>query len=130
MSTSTILAISFLSAALATLFVRRLWIVAELEKYNLNALYFLHRNKLSVIMADEMSHVWPYSHMLLEVWRWDFSRYVVHQDHLEVMNAFISSELERKDLDLARWEVENAPYTLKNPDETTDKAQPPAPPAP
>ena len=127
MSIHTILALSSLSLVLAILFVRRLWIKAELEKYNLNALYFLHRNKLSMVVADEMSHVWSYSHMLFEIWRWDFSRYIVHQDHLEVMNAFIASELERKDLDLERWEAENAPYTLQNPEESTDKTQPPAP---
>jgi hypothetical protein len=54
-----------------------------------------------------MSQIWPISHILFEVWRWDFSRYIVHQDHFGAMTAFISKELQRKDLDLARWEEES-----------------------
>lgn len=113
-----------------TLLVRQLWLASQIEEYGFNALYYCQRNKLSVVIADEMSQIWPGHIMLLEIWRWDFSRYIVHQDHLESMNAFIASELARKDLDLARWEVENKTLGEEPSDKPTDQSQPPSPPTP
>lgn len=129
----TAIPIAIIALIAVVLLVRRLWLMAELERYGLNALYFCQRNKLPVHVADEMSQIWPTFHILLEVWHWDFSRYVVHQDHLETMNTFISSELERKDLDLARWEVENRVIggdPAADTNKPTDESQPPAPPTP
>lgn len=131
----TAIPIAIIALTSVVLLVRRLWLMAELERYGLNALYFCQRNKLPVHVADEMSQIWPTFHILFEVWHWDFSRYVVHQDHLETMNVFIAAELTRKDLDLARWEVENGVIgedpsspTPKPIDKPSDQSQPPAPP--
>lgn len=118
--------IIFVSILLSALFVRRLWMFSKLEEYGLNALYYCHRNQVSAIVADEMSQIWPASHIMLELWNWDFSRYVVHQDHLIKMNEFISKELERKDLDLKRWEEENGPSVQTASDTNKDESQPPA----
>lgn len=128
----TAIPIAIIALTAVVLMVRRLWIVAELERYGLDALYYCQRNKLPVHIADEMAQIWPISHILLEVWHWNFSRYVVHQDHLETMNVFIAAELARKDLDLARWEMENGVIgeDPSNPtDKPTDQSQPPSPPA-
>lgn len=103
----TAIPIAIIALTAMILLVRRLWLMAELERYGLDALYFCQRNKLPVHVADEMSQIWPTSHILLEIWCWDFSRYIVHQDHLSEMNTFITAELMRKDLDLSRWEAEN-----------------------
>jgi len=133
MSNHVYIAVGLIVGVLFILLVRRLWLMAELEKYGLNALYYCQRNKLPVHIADEMSQIWPTFHILFEVWHWDFSRYVVHQDHLETMNVFIAAELARKDLDLARWEVENGVIgeDPSNPtDKPTDQSQPPSPPTP
>ena len=139
MTTPTLIAILAASLILALLLVRRLWLMAELERYGLDALYYCHRKQLSVVIADEMSLIWPTSQIILEVWHWDFSRYVVHQDHLADMKAFISEELGRKDLDLARWEVENGVIgdgssvvdpTVAAPPTEQPAEQPPAPTTP
>lgn len=124
MSTNTILSLSLASLILAVLLVRRLWLSAELERYGLNALYYCHKKQLSVVTADEMSQFWPLYHMLFEVWHWDFSRYIVHQDHLADMNAFIAEELERKDLDLEMFEVHSAAPPVQPPAAPEDKTPP------
>lgn len=105
--TTTTLAASLVGLILSVLIIRRLWLAACVEQYGFNALYFCQRNKLPIHVADEMSQLWPISHMIMEIWHWDFSRYVIHQDHLEAMNAFIAEEKERKDLDLDQLNREN-----------------------
>jgi hypothetical protein len=95
MPTGLTLSLSLTGLIVSILLVRRLWLLSKVEAYALNALYFCHKNKLSVVVADEMSQIWPVGHILLEVWRWDFARYIVHQDHLADMNKFIAGELER-----------------------------------
>lgn len=126
----TAIPIAIIALTAATLLVRRLWLASQIEEYGFNALYYCQRNKLPVHIADEMSQIWPGYIMLLEIWRWDFSRYIVHQDHLSDMNTFITSELSRKDLDLARWEVENRTLGEEPIDKSSDQSQPPTPPAP
>jgi hypothetical protein len=124
MPTVTI-SIALIAVALSVLLIRQLWLMSKIEEYTLNSLYFCHRNKLSTVVADEMSQIWPISHILFEVWRWDFSRYIVHQDHFGAMTAFISKELQRKDLDLARWEEERE--TLGSPPSAPAAPTTPAP---
>lgn len=104
--TTTILSMSLVALIAAILLIRRFWLLAKIEEYSLSALYFCHKTKTSVVIADEMFQLWSTTHMLFEVWRWNFSRYIVHQDHLEDMNAFIAIELERDDLDLAEFKGE------------------------
>lgn len=120
MNTLAILAIAIL---ISTLFVRYIWLSSEVEKYSLNAVYYCHRKKLGIAVAQEMAEIWPIGYIIMEIWRWDFSRYVVHQDHLEGMALFIHEELQRKDLDFARWEKENAPHE----ESPTEPSQPTPP---
>lgn len=115
MPTGLTLSLSLAGLIVLILLIRRLWLLSKVEEYALNALYFCHKNKLSVVVADEMSQIWPVSHILLEVWHWDFSRYVVHQDHLWAMNTFIAGELERKNLALTEFEDEQMGNGLGGP---------------
>lgn len=101
------LAAPLVTLILSVLIIRRLWLTAKIEQYGFDALYYCQRNKLPVHVADEMSQLWPISHITMEIWHWDFSRYIIHQDHLEAMNAFIAEEKERKDLDLDQLNREN-----------------------
>ena len=115
MHTGLTLSLSLAGLIVSILLIRRLWLLSKIEEYALNALYFCHKNKLSVVVADEMSQIWPVSHILFEVWRWDFSRYVVHQDHLEAMNTFVAGELDKKNLALTEFEEEQMRNGLGGP---------------
>lgn len=117
--TPSILAASLVGLILSTLIIRRLWLTAKIEQYGFDALYYCQRNKLPIHVADEMSQLWPVSHMTMEIWHWDFSRYIIHQDHLEAMNAFISKEKERKDLDLDQLNRENDENSNQPPTDST-----------
>lgn len=115
----SILAASLVALILSVLIIRRFWLTACVEEYGFNALYYCQRKQLSVVTADEMSRLWPGYIMLFEIWHWDFSRYVIHQDHLEAMNAFISTEMERKDLDLSQLNRENDENSNQPPTDST-----------
>lgn len=121
--TGLTLSLSLAGLIVSTLLIRRLWLLSKVEEYALNALYYCHKNKLSVVVADEMSQIWPVGHILLEVWRWDFSRYIVHQDHLEAMNTFIAGELERKNLALTEFEEEQMGNNLGAGDTPQDSSR-------
>lgn len=74
------------------------WIVYQNEAYQLKAIWFCWRTKQPANVLAEMFEVWPASHMLLEMWRWDYRRYVIHHDHFDAMEEFIVTELERNDI--------------------------------
>jgi hypothetical protein len=81
--------------------VRGRWVLWQIEAYKINALWYLSKTKQSKGVATEMSVIWPLTNILLEPWNWNFSRYIVHQDHLENMNEFMKRELEKPKLSVA-----------------------------
>ncbi len=93
-----------LFAALAALFtIRAHWLSYHVEQYRLNAAFYIWKSKKKDVL-EEMSRIWPYYLVMLEIWRWDFNRYVIHQDHLYEMEGYIAEALERSDLG---WEEIN-----------------------
>lgn len=93
----------YLIPILTLLFLLRArWITWQLADYTAKSLFYCWRTKQGVVVADEMSQLWPGSYMLCEVWRWDFRRYVVYQDHFDAMMDFTVAQLLRNDLG---WEI-------------------------
>ena len=79
------------------------WLQWKLTDYYIKAIYFVCKAGLSIQAARDMSEIWPKWLILSEIWRWDFSRYVVHQDLYCDMNELIDSELKREDLSMAEY---------------------------
>lgn len=86
--------------------LRGRWIAWHCDTYQLKAIWFCWRTKQSATVLDEMLQLWPGSYMLLEIWRWDFARYIIHHDHLERMDVFIEEELARAELTMNIFDKE------------------------
>ncbi len=92
--------ITVLAALLLALIVRKHWINYHVQAYSFKSVYYLWKMGKTPDVAGEMSQLWPMSHMLFELWRWDFSRYIVYQDHYEEMEAFMGNETRLSDAQL------------------------------
>lgn len=94
-------------AALALLFaIRGHWILYQSALHVFIAKYWALMTKQGAVTLDESTIVWPTSYMLLEVWRWDWRRYVVNQGLYDEMNTWAIQQLERTDLDFERFAAE------------------------
>lgn len=87
---------------LAVLLARSRWVIWQKDRYEACRLWYCFRTKQSEQVTHEMALLWPGSVMVFEIWRWDWRRYVVHQEHFDAMVPFIAAELRRNDLD---WDV-------------------------
>ncbi len=88
----------YLIPLLVLLFLLRArWVMWQVQDYTAKGLYWAWQTKQSAETTQEMSQLWPGNHMLCEIWRWDFRRYVVYQGHYDEMMAFTVAELGRED---------------------------------
>jgi len=78
--------------------IRRHWLDHHLALFIIKGDFWARITHQSDEVVDEAIQFWPDSIMRWELWRWDWNRYVVHQEHLEAMNAFIDGELKRFNL--------------------------------
>lgn len=89
-------------ALLALFLVRSHWISWQLERYTILATYWCLRTKQGVVVADEMSNLWPLFHLHFHLFHWNLRHFVVYQDHYDAMTEWVEGELKRTDLD---WET-------------------------
>lgn len=73
--------------------LRFCWLSWKIEDYTLCSQFYILQTHQSMEVAAEMAEIWTPKHMLWEVWRWDFDRYIVCQDHLDDMLAWRDEEL-------------------------------------
>lgn len=78
--------------------IRFRWVSHHIDDYTAKALWYLWRTKQSTELGHDMAQLWPVGHMILELWRWDFRRYVVDHEQYDQMEVFIANELKRNDL--------------------------------
>ena len=79
---------------------RSFWVAKKIEEYQFKCLHYLTMNpKIDTLVGVEMAQLWPKFFVHWEWWNWDFSRYIIHHDHYEKMNAWFDVQLERDDLD-------------------------------
>jgi hypothetical protein len=77
---------------LITLIIRRHWLNYHIATYTFTSVYYLWKTNKPSSVSAEMGQLWPMATMLLELWRWDFARYVVYQDHYEELQDFLAAE--------------------------------------
>jgi len=88
-------------AFVAVIMIRNVWLTYNVEKYQFKTLHYLQMNpNLPPTVYGEMADLWPKSYLHWDWLHWDFSRYVVHQDHYQAMEEYMESQLDRKDLDI------------------------------
>jgi hypothetical protein len=97
--------------------VRSRWILWQIGVYQANALWYCNQTKQNQQTAEEMSVIWPINDIIVELWHWNFEKYVVYQDHLQDMSKFIEKELSKPKLDLTTSMVRKE---KKDPDDETD----------
>ncbi len=85
-------------AVLLLFLIRARWLHWQVESYTAKALWYLWRTKQAAGLAGDMSQIWPIAYIMLELWRWDFRRYVLDHETYDQMEVFIAKELERNDL--------------------------------
>jgi hypothetical protein len=63
--------------------------------------YYCWRTKASTEVAENLEQLWPNHYLYWELWRWNFDRYIVHQELAAEMMEFIAEEMENPNLDAA-----------------------------
>lgn len=91
------------AAAVLICSIRDHWLAYCTERYVLIGDYWLRATGQPQSVAVEMAEFWPKSTMRLELWRWDFSRYVVYQDHLSDSMTFAVKACLRRELTLEEF---------------------------
>jgi hypothetical protein len=90
----------FIGGLLSLLTIRLLWVQTSVERYVFNTFYWISRTQPPKKTVGEITELWPLFYMMVEVWNWNFKRYVVHHDHYEEMKKFIVREMRREHLDI------------------------------
>ncbi len=85
------------------LIVRNHWLAYRIQDHLFRVGYWARKTAPTQAVVTELCQLWPARFMLFEIWRWDFDRYIVAQDHLFDMDRFIDEELARTDLDWAAY---------------------------
>lgn len=88
--------------------IRGHWILFQSARHTLFVKYWALMTRQGAVILDEATVVWPTIYMLLEVWRWDWRRYVVAQGLYDDMNTWILTQMERTDLDFERFVIETS----------------------
>lgn len=94
--------------------IRGRWLYWKNEDHQLKAVWYCWRTGQQESVLLELLEVWPTRMMLLELWNWNFDRYIIHHDHLEGMKGFIEKELERNDIDLGMMQQAQLQYSNRN----------------
>lgn len=121
------LAILLLCLAAAAFYfgARASWLVYRAQAHSILANYWCRRTRQGVVVADQLSQLWPAGSILLDLpWRWDLSRYAVYPKLWAEMSRWTARELERSDLDLERYLAE------AEDDLSVEKSDEPAAPTP
>ena len=101
---SSIVALAIPIAVLfVVLVVRTYWLQWKMTDYHLRAFYYLAKVRSPYQVGLEMAATWPSRQILLDIFRWDFRRYVVYQHHFDDMNELIEKELERENLTMQEY---------------------------
>ena len=112
---------------LLLLSIRHCWLAWKINRYLFLVSYWGLATKPGVIAVDEASQLWPSRIMTMEVWRWDFSRYVVYSEHHDEIWAWAHQQCQRRDLTWAKM-IEETQGTVEGEDlPNVQDDQPPAP---
>lgn len=106
---------------------RSMWVAYKLEDYHFRATHYLTMNQLPAEVAHSMYETWGKEWMYWELWRWDFSRYIVDQEHYHGMLEYMDTQLARTDLDYETFRREVAALPDPNVVAPVPAAEPPAP---
>jgi hypothetical protein len=87
--------------------IRSIWVSQQVEEYQFKCLHYLAMNpELPPSVAVELADLWPKQWLYWDWIHWDFTRYVVHQDHYEDMTEYFDSQLARENLDITTIQKE------------------------
>lgn len=82
-----------LAALITIVLYRRIWLTHKIAEYEACVAAYCLRTAQSINVVAEMEQLWPQATMLFEIWRWDFGRYVVYQNHYAALAVFVEREL-------------------------------------
>ena len=126
----TLLAVAFLLLLFA---IRGHWIVWQAQRHGLLATYWARRTQVKPEVAAGLGQVWSTNHILLELWCWDWRRYVVDQESYDLMCRWVIGELRRTDLTMETYLRESGVTIAREvvvpepPDDVTEPELPPDP---
>lgn len=82
--------------------IRKAWVDFHVQTIRFKATHFvwMKSGEIPKELAREIGQVWPWSYLYFEWWNWNFTRYIIHQDHYELMQEFMGEQLKRQDLNL------------------------------
>lgn len=113
MSTAYVIPV-LLAAVILLLVVRAHWWTQQIATYSVTAAWFCLRTRQSKEVAAEMSEVWGFAHVWWRLQHWDLRPFIVVHEHFDAMTEWLARELERTDLDEARWAAEMAAAAAAN----------------
>lgn len=94
--------------------IRGRWLHWKNEDHQLKTVWYCWRTGQQESVLLELLEIWPTRTMLLELWNWNFDRYIIHHDHLEEMKKFIARELTRDDINLDMMRQAQLQYSNRN----------------
>lgn len=80
------------------LIIRYHWLNAKTEWITTAATHYVMRKNPTQEEIEQIVTMWPRSHQLFEIWRWDFSRYAVYPEAFGEMIKFAEKEMENSNL--------------------------------
>jgi len=93
-----VIALSLLALFATILIIRYHWLNTKTEWMAIAATHYVMRKNPSNEEIQQIVSLWPKTHQILEIWRWDFSRYAVYPEAFDEMIKFAEKEMENSNL--------------------------------
>jgi hypothetical protein len=97
-TTQTMVISSLFVALILVLLIRRHWAAWHLQRYQTEASLWIAMTKQGIVVADEMSQLWPPYYLHWDLLYWRFPRYIIYQHHYQDMREWMDGQLARTDL--------------------------------